>query len=100
MGMDDSGVAEMGPVVVSFQFDRASTWEAIPTSLSGTAEFDARLGCTTLTDTFDRSDVAQRQIHRCRCPPPQHGGHGGGVLERLFSDRGFLSTDLRGAHGL
>ena len=52
MGMDDSGlVAEMGPVVVSFQFDRAVKLEAIPAALpSGTAEFDARLGCTTLTD--------------------------------------------------
>ena len=53
MGMDDSGlVAELGPVVVSFQFDRAVNLEAIPASLpSGSAEYDARLGCTTLTDT-------------------------------------------------
>ena len=53
MGMDDSGlVAEMGPVVVSFQFERAVNLEAIPASLpSGSAEYDARLGCTTLTDT-------------------------------------------------
>ena len=52
MGMDDSGlVAEMGPVVVSFQFDRAVNLEAIPATLaSGTAEYDARLGCTTLAD--------------------------------------------------
>ena len=53
MGMDDSGlVAEMGPVVVSFQFEQSVNLEAIPASLpSGSAEYDARLGCTTLTDT-------------------------------------------------
>lgn len=53
LGMDDSGlVAEMGPVVASFQYDQALNLEAIPASLpSGSAVYDSRLGCTSLTDT-------------------------------------------------
>ncbi len=53
LGMDDSGlVAEMGPVVASFQFEHPLNLQAIPATLaSGTAEFDARLGCTVLNDS-------------------------------------------------
>lgn len=52
LGRDDSGLdAEMGPVVVSFQFKRPLDLQAIAGELpSATTEYDARLGCTTLHD--------------------------------------------------
>ncbi|MCH1536824.1 MAG: hypothetical protein L7S48_00225 [Candidatus Poseidonia sp.] len=53
LGMDDSGlVAEMGPVVASFQFEQNINLQAIPAELtSGKAEYDQRLGCTTIHDS-------------------------------------------------
>ena len=53
LGMDDSGlVAEMGPVVASFQFEQNINLQAIPAQLtSGKAEYDQRLGCTTIHDS-------------------------------------------------
>ena len=53
MGMDDTGlVAEMGPLVASFQFDRSIRIQEMSAQFSsGTTEYDSRLGCSFLTDT-------------------------------------------------
>ena len=76
MGMDDSGlVAEMGPVVVSFQFEQSINLEAIPAALpSGSAEYDARLGCRCFLARLllgSRLALGSRRNSRlCSVPPP------------------------------
>jgi hypothetical protein len=95
MGMDDSGlVAEMGPVVVSFQFDRAVKLEAIPAALpSGTAEFDARLGCTTLTDARHSLTVQIWPNGKCIVADARHPNMvamAAVYWKGVFNDRGFF----------
>ena len=95
MGMDDSGlVAELGPVVVSFQFDRAVNLEAIPASLpSGSAEYDARLGGTTLTDTRHSLTVQVWPNGKCIVADARHPNMvamSAVYWNGVFSDKGIF----------
>jgi len=95
MGMDDSGlVAEMGPVVVSFQFDQSVNLEAIPASLpSGSAEYDARLGCTTLTDTRHSLTVQIWPNGKCVVADARHPNMvamAAVYWKGVFADRGWF----------
>ncbi len=95
MGMDDSGlVAEMGPVVVSFQFEKDVNLEAIPASLpSGTTEFDQRLGCTTLTDTRHSLTVQIWPNGKCIVSDARHPNMvamAAVYWKGVFQNRGFF----------
>ena len=95
MGMDDSGlVAEMGPVVVSFQFEKDVNLEAIPASLpSGTTEFDQRLGCTTLTDTRHSLTIQVWPNGKCIVSDARHPNMvamAAVYWKGVFQNRGFF----------
>ena len=93
--MDDSGlVAEMGPVVASFQFDQDINLQAIPASLpSGTAEFDQRLGCTTLSDQRHNLTVQIWPNGKCVVADARHANMvamAAVYWNSVFSERGFF----------
>ena len=95
LGMDDSGlVAEMGPVVASFQFDQDINLQAIPASLpSGTAEFDQRLGCTTLSDQRHNLTVQIWPNGKCVVADARHANMvamAAVYWNSVFSERGFF----------
>ena len=106
LGMDDSGlVAEMGPVVASFQYDQALNLEAIPASLpSG----KCRVRFASWLHELDRypsfthhPTLAKREGHRLGRPSCQHGRHGRRVLEIcVCRARLFRRANLRERHGL
>jgi TATA-box binding protein (TBP) (component of TFIID and TFIIIB) len=95
LGMDDSGlVAEMGPVVASFQFEQAINLQAIPASLpSGTAEFDERLGCTTLSDQRHNLTVQIWPNGKCVVADARHANMvamAAVYWSTVFTERGFF----------
>ena len=95
LGMDDSGlVAEMGPVVASFQFDQDINLQAIPASLpSGTAEFDQRLGCTTLSDQRHNLTVQIWPNGKCVVADARHANMvamAAVYWKSVFAERGFF----------
>jgi TATA-box binding protein (TBP) (component of TFIID and TFIIIB) len=95
LGMDDSGlVAEMGPVVASFQFEHDVNLQAIPATLpSGSAEYDARLGCTTLTDTRHNLTVQIWPNGKCIVADARHPNMvamSAVYWKSVFTERGFF----------
>jgi TATA-box binding protein (TBP) (component of TFIID and TFIIIB) len=95
LGMDDSGlVAEMGPVVASFQYEQAINLQAIPATLpSGTAEFDERLGCTTLTDQRHNLTVQIWPNGKCIVADARHANMvamAAVYWKSVFEERGFF----------
>ena len=95
LGMDDSGlVAEMGPVVASFQFEQAINLQAIPASLpSGTTEFDERLGCTTLSDQRHNLTVQIWPNGKCVVADARHANMvamAAVYWNTVFTERGFF----------
>jgi TATA-box binding protein (TBP) (component of TFIID and TFIIIB) len=95
LGMDDSGlVAEMGPVVASFQYEHAINLQAIPASLpSGTVEFDDRLGCTTLTDQRHNLTVQIWPNGKCIVADARHANMvamAAVYWKSVFEERGFF----------
>jgi TATA-box binding protein (TBP) (component of TFIID and TFIIIB) len=95
LGMDDSGlVAEMGPVVASFQYEQAINLQSIPATLpSGTAEFDERLGCTTLTDQRHNLTVQIWPNGKCIVADARHANMvamAAVYWKSVFEERGFF----------
>ncbi|RJV00340.1 MAG: hypothetical protein DWC10_00260 [Candidatus Poseidoniales archaeon] len=95
LGMDDSGlVAEMGPVVASFQYEQALNIEAIPATLpSGNAAMDTRLGCTTLTDTRHSLTIQIWPNGKCIVADARHPNMvamAAVYWKSVFAERGFF----------
>ena len=95
LGMDDSGlVAEMGPVVASFQYEKDVNLQAIPATLpSGAAVYDERLGCTTLSDSRHNLTIQMWPNGKCIVADARHPNMvamAAVYWKNVLSDRGFL----------
>lgn len=99
LGMDDNGlVAEMGPVVASFKFENDINLQAIPAHLpSGTAVYDARLGCTVLSDERHNLTVNIWPNGTCVVSDSRHANMvamAAVYWKSVFADRGFFVERL------
>lgn len=95
LGMDDSGlVAEMGPVVASFQFDHAVNLQSVPASLpSGKAQYDSRLGCTILDDQRHNLTIHIWPNGKCVVTDARHANMvamAAVYWKSVFSENGFF----------